>query len=58
MEGVTAGTPAYMAPEAALGRRDVDGRADLYSLGCVAYYLITGQPVFAVRRQWPWRCRM
>jgi serine/threonine-protein kinase len=46
MEGVTAGTPAYMAPEIALGRAGVDGRADIYSLGCVAYYLLTGQPVF------------
>ena len=47
MEGTTAGTPAYMAPEIALGRADVDGRADIYSLGCVAYYLLTGQPVFS-----------
>jgi tRNA A-37 threonylcarbamoyl transferase component Bud32 len=43
--GVAAGTPAYMAPEMALGQT-LDGRADLYSLGCVAYYLITGQIVF------------
>jgi serine/threonine-protein kinase len=47
MEGTTAGTPSYMAPEIALGRPDVDGRADIYSLGCVAYYLLTGQPVFS-----------
>jgi serine/threonine-protein kinase len=45
-EGATAGTPAYMAPEIALGRSDIDGRADLYALGCVAYFLLTGQPVF------------
>ena len=47
LEGVTAGTPAYMAPEVALGRPGIDGRADLYALGCVAYYLVTGGPVFS-----------
>jgi serine/threonine-protein kinase len=45
-EGVTAGTPAYMAPEIALANA-TDGRADIYSLGCVAYYLLTGKPVFS-----------
>jgi serine/threonine-protein kinase len=43
--GLIAGTPAYMPPEMALGQ-DVDGRADLYALGCVGYYLLTGLPVF------------
>jgi serine/threonine-protein kinase len=47
LEGATAGTPGFMAPEVALGNPNVDGRSDLYSLGCVAYYLLTGQPVFA-----------
>ena len=35
VDGVTTGTPAYLPPEMALGNRDIDGRADLYSLGCV-----------------------
>jgi serine/threonine-protein kinase len=43
---VITGTPAYLAPEGAGGGKDVDYRADLYSLGCVAYWLLTGKLVF------------
>jgi serine/threonine-protein kinase len=45
-ENRTTGTPAFMAPEAALGKTDIDGRADLYALGCVAYWLLTGSLLF------------
>ncbi len=43
------GTPAYMSPEMALGEK-VDGRADIYALGCVAYFLLTGQLVFQAEK--------
>jgi eukaryotic-like serine/threonine-protein kinase len=46
VEGTTAGTPGYIAPEVALGELNVDARADVYALGCVAYFLLTGTLVF------------
>jgi serine/threonine-protein kinase len=46
VEGVAAGTPGYIAPEVALGEESVDHRADLYALGCVGYFLLTGTLVF------------
>ena len=46
LDGTTTGTPAYMSPEMALGDKSLDARSDIYSLGCVAYWLLTGQLVF------------
>jgi serine/threonine-protein kinase len=44
--GVTLGTPTYMSPEQALADKNIDGRSDIYSLGCVVYEMIAGQTPF------------
>jgi serine/threonine-protein kinase len=45
-EDTISGTPGYMAPEQVLGTSPVDARTDIYAVGCVAYWLVTGQLVF------------
>ncbi len=45
-KGAFCGTPGFMAPEQAFRYNEVDARSDIYALGAVAYYLLSGRPIF------------
>jgi serine/threonine-protein kinase len=49
-EGSITGSPLYMSPEQVMGEDDLDGRSDIYSMGAVAYFLLTARPLFQETR--------